>query len=116
MSELKQQIIEAAQDKKAKDIVSINMSEAEGSICDWFIVCNADSTTQVVAIADGIDEKIEKSTGEKVWRVEGRENGIWVVMDYGDVMVHIFQSEARDFYNLEDLWSDMPSEIHHYEE
>ncbi|MFI3321121.1 MAG: ribosome silencing factor [Rikenellaceae bacterium] len=116
MSGLKNQIVEAAQDKKAKNVVSIDMREAEGSITDWFIVCNADSTTQVVAIADGIEEKLETTYCEKVWRVEGRENGIWVIMDYGDIMVHIFQTEARDFYALEDLWSDLPFELHHYEE
>ncbi|MFI3315750.1 MAG: ribosome silencing factor [Rikenellaceae bacterium] len=116
MSEIKKQIIEAAQDKKAKNIVSIDMSSAEGAICDWFIVCNADSTTQVVAIADGIDEKLEVEFGERVIRIEGRENGLWVVMDYGDIMVHIFQTEARDFYTLESLWSDQPSEFHAYEE
>ncbi len=116
MSEIKDRVILAAQDKKAKKVVSIDMGSAEGAICDWFVVCNAESTTQVVAIADGIEEALEREMNERVIRMEGRENGIWVIMDYGDVMVHIFQTEARDFYALEKLWSDQPSSLHEYQE
>ena len=71
--------------------------------------CNADSTTQVEAIARGIEEKTLADLGEKVWRIEGITNSVWVVVDYGDVLVHIFQTELRDFYKLEQLWADAPA-------
>lgn len=108
MTELEKTIIEAVQDKKAKDIVSIDMSKFEGAICDTFVICHADSTTQVSAIADGVEEKVFLTLNEKVWRTEGKDNGVWVVMDFGDVMVHVFQTESRGFYALEELWSDLP--------
>ena len=72
------------------------------------MICNADSTTQVGAIAAGIEEKVIEKTGEKVRRVEGLNNSVWVAMDYVDVMVHIFQTEMRDFYRLDQLWADAP--------
>lgn len=101
-------IAEAAEDKKAKNVVSLDLSGFDGAITSAFVVCNADSTTQVAAIAAGIEEKTEKELGEKVWRVEGLSGSVWVVMDYIDVMVHIFQTELRDFYKLEQLWADAP--------
>ena len=109
MSKLIDTIVTAIQDKKGKDIISLDMNAIDGSICDAFVICNADSTTQVEAIARGIEEKVEESLGEKVWRVEGLNNSVWVVMDYGDVMVHIFQTELRSFYKLEQLWADAPA-------
>ncbi len=108
MSKLLDVIIEAAQDKKAKNIISLDLTEIDGSICDHFVVCNAESTTQVSAIADGIEMATKTELDERVWRVEGMTNGLWVVMDYGDIMVHIFQTEMRDFYKLEELWSQAP--------
>lgn len=107
--ELIETIAEAIDDKKGKNIVSLDLSGFDGAICDAFVVCNADSTTQVEAIAAGVEEKVKETLGEKVWRVEGTNTGVWVVMDYGDVMVHIFQTELRDFYRLEELWSDAPA-------
>lgn len=109
MSELVNKIVEAAQDKKAKNILSLDLSKFDGAICSAFVICNADSTTQVGAIAAGIEEKVKQDLGEKVWRVEGVTNSLWVVMDFGDVMVHIFQTELRDFYKLEELWADAPA-------
>ena len=88
MKELIEAIVSAIQDKKGKRI--------------------ADSTTQVGAIAAGIEEKVLEKTGEKVRRVEGLNNSVWVAMDYVDVMVHIFQTEMRDFYRLDQLWADAP--------
>ena len=102
MSELIETIARAIQDKKAKNIVSLDLSAFDGAVCPAFVICNADSTTQVEAIA------LEK-LGEKVWRVEGLNNGVWVVMDYGNVLVHIFQTELRDFYKLDELWADAPA-------
>ncbi len=108
MTKLTNIIAEAIQDKKGKGIVSIDLSAIDGAIADSFVICHADSTTQVEAIARGIEERVLEVQNEKVWRVEGLTNGIWVVMDYGDVMVHIFQSEMRSFYALDELWGDAP--------
>lgn len=108
MSELTGTIVEAIQDKKGKRVMSIDMSGFDGAITDAFVLCNADSTSQVAAIAAGVEEKVRKETGQKPWRVEGLTNSVWVAMDYVDVVVHIFQTELRDFYKLEELWADAP--------
>ncbi len=109
-------IVAAIEDKKGKDIVSLDLSGIDGAICAHFVVCNADSTTQVAAIADGIDEKVLETLGEKVWRIEGQQNSVWIAMDYVEVVVHIFQTELRGFYKLEELWSDAPMTRYEYEE
>lgn len=98
MNELIDTIVSAIQDKKGKRILSLDLSGFDGAICSAFVVCSADSTTQVEAIAGGVEQKVLEKLGEKVWRVEGLGNSVWVVMDYGDVMVHVFQTETRDFY------------------
>ena len=109
-------IVRAIEDKKGKDIVSLDLSGVDGAICSHFVVCNADSTTQVAAIADGIEEQVHEALGEWVWRVEGKQNALWVAMDYVDVVVHIFQTDLRSFYKLEELWSDAPMTRYEYEE
>ncbi len=101
-------IVAAMQDKKAQHIVSLDLSRLDGSICDTFIICHADSTTQVGAIADGIEEATIRELGEKPRRIQGMENCLWVAVDYVDTMVHIFQTEMRDYYRLEELWGDAP--------
>ena len=116
MNELIETIVAAIEDKKGKDIVSLDLSGFDGAICSAFVVCNADSTTQVAAIADGIEEKVQQELGEKVWRVEGQQSAVWIAMDYVDVVVHIFQTELREFYRLEELWADAPLTRHEYEE
>lgn len=109
MDELIGTIVEAIRDKKGKDIVSLDLSAFDGAVCPAVVICHADSTTQVEAIAGGIEKKTFEELGEKVWRIEGLNNGVWVVMDYGHVLVHIFQTELRDYYKLEQLWADAPS-------
>ncbi len=109
-------IVEAIQDKKGKNIVSLDMTGFDGAICSHFVICNADSTTQVEAISNGIEEMMEEKLGEKLYRVEGRQMALWVAMDYIDVVVHIFQSELRDYYRLEELWSDAPRTEYESEE
>lgn len=116
MEKLTGTIIRAIQDKKGKNIVSLDLSKIDGAICSCFIVCNADSTTQVVAIAAGIEEQVLETLGEKVWRVEGQQNALWIAMDYVDVVVHIFQTELREFYKLEELWADAPATRYEYDE
>ena len=109
-------IVSAIEDKKGKNIVSLDLSGFDGAICSAFVVCNADSTTQVAAIADGIEEKVQQELGEKVWRVEGQQSAVWIAMDYVDVVVHIFQTELRGYYRLEELWADAPLTRYEYEE
>ncbi len=116
MEKLIETIVGAIQDKKGKDIVSLDLSGFDGAICSHFVVCNADSTTQVTAIADSVEQAVEEKLGEKVWRVEGKQTGLWVAMDYMDVVVHIFTTELRSFYKLEELWADAPLERYDYEE
>ena len=108
MDKLIETIVSAIEDKKGKNIVSLDLSGFDGAICSQFVVCNADSTTQVAAIAAGIEEKVLEELGEKVWRIEGQQNALWIAMDYVDVVVHIFQTELRSFYRLEELWADAP--------
>lgn len=108
MEKLIETIVGAIQDKKGKDIVSLNLEGFDGAICSHFVVCNADSTTQVAAIADSIEEKVYEVLRENPWRVEGKQTGLWVAIDYIDVVVHIFQSDLRDYYRLEELWADAP--------
>ena len=108
MERLIETIVEGIQDKKGKDIVSLDLTGFDGAICSHFVVCNADSTAQVAAIADGIEEKVYEKLKENPWRVEGKQTGLWVALDYVDVIVHIFQSDLRDYYRLEELWADAP--------
>ena len=82
MKELIETIVDAIADKKGKNIVSLDLTGIDGAICSCFVVCNADSTTQVAAIADGIEQKVFEVLGEKVWRVEGQQNAVWIAMDY----------------------------------
>lgn len=116
MDKLTSVIIEAADDKKAHNLVSMDLSGFDGAICSSFVICSADSTTQVDAISQGIEQSVEEQLGERAIRVEGRSNALWVVMDYGDVMVHIFETATRDFYRLEQLWADAPLTNHSTEE
>jgi ribosome-associated protein len=99
-------IIEGIKDKKGKEIISIDISELKNAVCRYFIICHGDSNTQVNAIANGIEQVMEEKLNERVWRKQGFENSQWVLLDYVDVVVHIFQKEFRDFYNLEGLWAD----------
>ena len=101
-------IVEGMDDKKAQGIVSLDLTGFDGAICSHFVVCHADSTTQVDAISSSVEEKVFEVMGEWPLRVEGRQNAFWVAMDYSDVIVHIFQTELRDFYRLEELWADAP--------
>ncbi|MBQ0081533.1 MAG: ribosome silencing factor [Alistipes sp.] len=109
-------IVQAIQDKKGKNIVSLDISKFDGAICSVFVVCNADSTTQVCSIADGIDEKLRETINVAPWRIEGQQTGMWIAMDYIDVVVHIFQTPLRDYYKLEDLWADAKVEQYESEE
>lgn len=99
-------IIDAIKEKKGSEIVLLNLKEISNSVCDYFIVCSGDSSTQVSAIANSIDEEVKKQLKEDAWRKEGFQNAEWILLDYVTVVVHIFQPEARNFYRIEKLWSD----------
>lgn len=101
-----QVIADAMAEKKGKNIVSLDLKSIGTAISDYFIVCNADSTTNVVAIADNIEDRMVEKCGRKVLRSQGRENAFWIILDYGDIVVHICQTPMREFYRLEDLWAD----------
>lgn len=99
-------ISDAMLEKKASDVLSLDLRSIGTAICDHFVICNADSSTAVAAIADNVLVKMEEKAGKKVLRMQGLENGFWIILDYGDVVVHIFLTEYRQFYRLEDLWAD----------
>jgi ribosome-associated protein len=98
-------IVEAIRSKKAKDVVVIDLREVS-EMTDFFVLCTGESDLQVKAIVDGVRESIKDTVGERPWRTEGYSHRQWVLMDYVDVVVHVFDTERRDYYNLERLWAD----------
>ena len=106
--------IEGILRKKGKDPVSLDLTEIENSAFKYFVICHGDSNTQVEALADSVLETVKEETGEKAWHKEGLNNATWVLLDYSDVVVHIFQKEYRNFYNIEELWAD--AELTRYED
>jgi ribosome-associated protein len=99
-------IVQGMQDKKAKNITVINLSELENRVADYFVICDADSTTHVTAIADSLEESAIKKTNEKPYHMEGRQNAEWILVDYVNIVAHVFLRETREFYNIEGLWAD----------
>ena len=110
---LTQSIINGIQDKKGKGIISLNLTNLTNSVSNFFIICHGNTKIQVEAIADAVEENVRKKIGDKPWHKEGVENAEWILLDYVDVVVHIFQESTRSFYNLEKLWAD--AEIKEYE-
>jgi ribosome-associated protein len=108
---LKDLIIEAIKEKKGQEIVVINLKELKQSIADYFIICHGNSNTQVETIADFIERHTRTEIRERPLHVEGTNNAQWVLLDYSDVIVHVFQEPYRRFYNLEDLWADAHQEL-----
>lgn len=99
-------IVEGMEDVKAQNITILNLENLENSVCDYFVICEGTSNTQVKAISDRVEEQVRKNLDEKPWHVEGRDNSEWVLMDYVNIVAHVFQSETRKFYDLESLWGD----------
>jgi ribosome-associated protein len=93
-------------DKNAKNIVCLNMEKVENSLCDFFVICEGMSSVQVSAIAKAVEEEVYKLTGKYAYHSEGYQNAEWILQDYVDVVVHVFQPDIRTFYNLEGLWGD----------
>lgn len=99
-------IVEGMQELKAKDIVVLDLREIENAVCDYFVVCSGDSSTQIEGIATNVVKHTRKKIREKPWQQEGTGNSEWVLLDYVNVVAHIFYKEARSFYEIEDLWAD----------
>ena len=106
--DIAQKIAAAANDKKAKDILLLNM-EGLSPVTDFYVICSAGNSTLVKAIADNIEDKLAEA-GVHPTHKEGYADARWVLLAYGDVVAHVFLEEERDFYNLEQLWADAPSE------
>ncbi len=99
-------IVEGMQEKKAKNITILNISKLENRVTDYFVVCDADSKTHVKSIADSIEDVVIKLTNEKAYHTEGHQNSEWILIDYINIVAHVFLKETREFYNIEGLWGD----------
>lgn len=99
-------IVDGIQDKKGTSITILNLQNVDSAICDYFIICTGNSTTQVSAIADSVEDKVREQLGEKPLHVEGKANSSWVLLDFHSIIVHVFLRPTREFYSLETLWSD----------
>ena len=99
-------IADAMLEKKGQEVLSLDLKKIGTAISDYFIVCNADSGTNVLAIADNVEDRMAEKCKRKVIRTQVREHALWVILDYGDIVVHVFQTAYRAFYRIEDLWAD----------
>ena len=105
-------IIQAIQQKKAENIVSLDLRKIPEAVTDFFVICEASSTTQVKAISDFVEMQLQNECGEKPFRHEGQQSAQWIIIDYVNVVIHVMQPEARKFYKLEEMWSDAPLAEH----
>ncbi|WP_430928840.1 ribosome silencing factor [Polaribacter marinivivus] len=99
-------IIKGIDDVKGEEIQLLDLREIENTVCDYFIICSGNSNTQVNAISNSVQKFVSKEVKDKPWHIEGQGNAEWVLMDYVNVVVHIFQKQVRDFYDIESLWGD----------
>jgi len=105
-SNLLDAIVEGMRDRKAKNIMVLNLMEIENRVTDFFVICDADSNTHVSSIADSIEETVERMAKEKAYHSEGNQNGEWILIDYINIVAHVFLRETREHYNIEGLWGD----------
>ena len=101
-------VVKGMQEKKASDICVINLKSLQNAVSDYFVISSANSDTQLDAIARAVEEEVFKITQQNPWQSEGRTNKEWILLDYVDVVVHIFLKDKREFYALEELWGDAP--------
>ena len=99
-------IIKGIDDVKGEDIQLLDLRDIENTVCDYFVICSGNSNTQVNAISSLVQKVVSKEVKDKPWHVEGQGNSEWVLMDYVNVVVHIFQKHVRDYYDIESLWGD----------
>jgi ribosome-associated protein len=98
--------IQGIQEKKGNDIVRLDLRNLHSSVTDYFVICHADSATQVKAIANSIEEEVYKALKQDPWRKEGLEYGEWILLDYINVVIHVFRTDKREYYGVEELWGD----------
>ncbi len=111
---LSQAVVRGMQEKKASDIVLMDLRNVKNAVADFFVLCTGNSDTQIDAIAESVDEQVTKEMEEEPWHQEGKDNKEWMLIDYVNVVAHIFRREKREFYALETLWGD--ALIHSFEE
>lgn len=99
-------IISGIEDVKGKEITILDLREIENTVCNYFIICEGTSNTQVNAIVNSVQRKVSKSLKDNPWHIEGNDNAEWVLMDYVNIVVHVFQKHIRDYYDIEGLWGD----------
>ena len=99
-------IIKGIEEVKGENIDILDLRAIDNTVCDYFVVCNGNSNTQVNAIVGSIQKIVSKELKDKPWHVEGAENGEWVLMDYVNIVVHVFQKRIREYYRIESLWGD----------
>jgi ribosome-associated protein len=99
-------IIKGIEEVKGNDIDILDLRAIDSAVCDYFVICNGNSNTQVNAIVNSIQKLVSKELKDKPWHIEGTDNGEWVLMDYVNIVVHVFQKQIREFYNIEGLWGD----------
>ena len=104
-------VVAGMQEKKAVDIALLDLRKISKAVADFFVICSGNSDTHIASIADSVEEFMYKQANESPWQKEGRENKEWILIDYVSIVVHIFQKEKRNYYELEDLWGD--AEITH---
>jgi len=113
---LLENIINAIQDVKGKEIISLDLRKIDSAICKYFVICTGTSNTHVNSIESNIKKTISRDLGEKPFHIEGNNIGEWVLMDYSDIIVHVFQEKTRAFYNIEDFWGDAKFKNYNEEE
>jgi len=99
-------IVDAISDLKGEEIKILDLREIENAFCEYFIICSGNSNTHVASIAGAIERKVRKDTKERPWHVEGTENAQWILIDYTNIIVHVFQKQYREYYDVEGLWGD----------
>ena len=99
-------IIQGIEEVKGENIQLLDLRDIENTVCDYFIICSGNSNTQVKAISGSIQKTVSKQVKDKPWHIEGENNAEWILMDYVHVVVHVFQKQIRDFYDIESLWGD----------
>ncbi len=104
--ELRDFVVQGMLERKAADIVILDLRNVKNAITDFFVICSGNSDTQIEAIADSVEEEIKKNLNERCWHREGRQVREWVLIDYVNVVVHVFRKDRREFYDLENLWGD----------
>ncbi|WP_103071929.1 ribosome silencing factor [Aquimarina sediminis] len=105
------QILKGIEEVKGSDISILDLRAIENTVCNYFVICNGTSNTQVNAIVNSIQKTVSKELKDKPWHVEGSENAEWVLIDYVNVVVHVFQKHIREFYDIEGLWGDAKTTV-----